>query len=227
MWYQAQPWGEILCGMWNKGRDGLDLGSLIIVLAAVLVAASIGCVPSRSPAPELRRTVIAPSATPTPMLPYTPPSDCSHMPLGGFKDVWRDEQVYPRLGCAAAPVEAVTGTETYLCDGTHTLWLSEKRLFVVIPVWPQAWRFVADESNLPAGVSVMEAPAAPSQLCFPISGRHGWLARLLYPDSPEELRARTSETAFEGAIQQFERGWLVWNGNVCFVLFEDSTWTMF
>ncbi len=141
--------------------------------------------------------------------------------------MWRDEQVYPRLGCPVGPAEAVSGTETYLCDGTHTLWLRESPLFVIIPVWPRAWRFVADESNLPVGVSVMEAPAPPSQPCFPVSGRHAWLARLLYPNSPDELRARASETAFEGVIQQFEGGWLVWNGTVCFVLFEDSTWIMF
>jgi len=39
--------------------------------------------------------------------------------------------------------------------------------------------------------------------------------------------ARTNETAFSEAIQQFEGGRLFWNGNVCFVLFEDSTWIMF
>lgn len=78
-----------------------------------------------------------------------PLSDCPHMPLGGFNDVWRDEQVHPRL------------------------------------------------------------------------------VRLLKPDSGNGLWARTSETAFSGAIQQFEGGWLFWNGNVCFVLLADGTWTMF
>jgi len=149
------------------------------------------------------------------------------MPLGGFNDVWRNGQVYPRLGCAVASAETAIGTEAYLCDGTHTLWLSEKRLFVVIPVWPHPWRFIDDESDLPRDVSLMEEPVPRPQPCFPVSGRHGWLVHLLNPDSANELWARTSETAFEGAIQQFEGGWLFWNGNVCFVLFEDGTWTIF
>jgi len=203
------------------------MSRLIIALIIVLVTTSTGCVPSSSPSSDRLWTLTAPSAAPTPTLPDTPPSDCPHMPLGGFNDVWRNEQVYPRLGCAVTPAEIATGTETYLCDGTHTLWLSEKRLFVVIPVWLHPWRFVADGSDLPRDVSLMEEPVSRPQPCFPVSGRHGWLVRLLNPDSANDLWARTSETAFSGAIQQFEGGWLFWNGNVCFVLFEDGTWTMF
>lgn len=198
-----------------------------IVLVAILLAASAGCAPSRSPAVPSWVPTAASSITPMPTLPAALPSDCSQVPVGGFDDVWRNGQVYPRLGCAIASAEAVTGTETYLCDGTHTLWLSEKRLFVVIPVRPHPWRFVADESSLPGDIPLMEEPISWSQPCFPISGRHGWLARLLNPDSADELWARTDETAFGGVIQQFEGGWLLWNGNVCFVLFEDGTWTMF
>ena len=37
----------------------------------------------------------------------------------------------------------------------------------------------------------------------------------------------SSEAVFSGAIERFEGGWLLWSGNVCFVLFEDGTWTMF
>ena len=149
------------------------------------------------------------------------------MPLGGFYDVWHNEQVWPRLGCSVAPAEAVTGTETYLCDGTHTLWLSEASLFAVISVGPRSWSFVADESNLPGDVPLMEELVPRPRPCFPVSGRHGWLVRSLNPDAANGLWARTSETAFSGVIQQFEEGWLFWNGNVCFVLFADSTWTMF
>jgi hypothetical protein len=172
----------------------------------------------------------APTATPTPAPPGTPPSNCPHMPLGGFNDVWRNEQVYPGLGCAVAPAEAVSGTETYLCDGTHTLWLKEKRLFVAISSWgfhPGEWRFVADESGLPDKLPLMPEFAPRSQPCFPISGRFAWLAGALYPDRMNEFWARTDETPFAGAIQQFEGGWLLWNGDVCFVLFADGTWLMF
>jgi hypothetical protein len=203
------------------------MSRLISVLIAVLIAAPTGCAPSRWPASERPRTRTAASSTSASTLPDTPPSDCSYVPLGGFKDVWRNEQVHPRLGCAVAPAEAVTGTELYLCDGTHTLWMSQKRLFVVIPIWPRPWRLVADESNLQGDVPLMEEPVPRSQACFPVSGRHGWLVRLLKPDGVNELWARTNETAFRGAIQQFEGGWLLWNGCVCFALFEDGTWTMF
>ncbi len=203
------------------------MSRLIAVLMTVLVATVTGCVPSISPSSERPWTVTAPGATPTLTLPDMPPSDCPHAPLGGFNDVWRDEQVYPRLGCAVTPAEIATGTETYLCDGTHTLWLRDKRLFVVISVWPHSWRFVADESNLPEDVPLKEEPVPRPEPCFLVSGRHGWLAHWLNPDRENELWARTSETTFSGAIQQFEGGWLFWNGNVCFVLFEDGTWTMF
>jgi len=194
----------------------------------VLVTTTAGCVSSGSPSPEPLQTATATIAT-AKLTPSSgaPPSNCPHTLLGGFNDVWRDRQVYPRLGCAVAPAEVATGTEVYLCNGIHTLWLSERRLFAVIPVWPHSWRFIADESNLPEDAPMMEEPASRSQLCFPVTGRHDWLVRQLNPDTENELWAKTSETTFSGVIQQFEGGWLLWNGNVCFVLFEDGTWTMF
>jgi hypothetical protein len=172
----------------------------------------------------------APAATVTLAPPGPPPSNCPHTPLGGFNDVWRNEQVYPRLGCAVAPAEAVAGTETYLCDGTHTFWLKEKRLFIAIPAWPYypgQWRFVADESNLPDLMPLMRETAPRPQPCFPLTGRHAWLVSVLYPDRVNEPWARSDETPFSGALQQFAGGWLFWNGNVCFVLFADGSYIMF
>jgi len=211
------------------------------------------------------------------------------MPLGGFYDVWRNEQVWPRLGCAVAPAETITGTEAYLCYATHSLWLREKRLFVVVTDSGLRWAFVPDESGLPPDAPLMVAPTPqlpkptpgpavtpaptptpvalllppittltlsshltqlsialpPSQSgllpeassietptpewprgCFPATGRHGWLARAI-AGAEGGGWSRTSETTFSGAIQQFEGGWLLWNGNVCFVLFADGRWTMF
>jgi hypothetical protein len=201
--------------------------SRLIIVISVMAATCAGCVSTGLSSSDHSGVTVAPVTTPTPTLLDTPPSNCPHMPLGGFSDVWHNEQVYPRLGCAVAPAEAVTGTETYLCGGTHTLWLREKRLFAVIPVWPHLWRFIADESNLPEDMPLMEEPAPRPKPCFPVSGRHGWLAHFLNPDGANEPLGQTSEMAFSGAIQQFEGGWLLWNGNVCFVLFEDGTWTMF
>jgi hypothetical protein len=204
---------------------------LIVVLITVLMATLVGCVTSNRSPSECPWTPTAPSATrmlslsPT-ALPGTPPSDCPHMPLGGFNDVWRDEQVYPRLGCAVAPAETVTGTEAYLCC-MHSIWLRGKRLFVTVQDFRRQWAFVPDESDVPLDASLMAEPAPRPQPYFPATGRHGWLARS--SSWAEQCRglSRSGETVFSGAMQQFEGGWLLWNGNVCFVLFADGTWTMF
>lgn len=266
---------------------------LVIGLMMVLAIGLATCVPSPLPLSEHPPTTV-PTEMLTPSLPPTQsplalPSNCPHMPLGGFYDVWRNEQVWPRLGCAVAPAEAITGTEAYLCDATHSLWLREKRLFVVVGHYPGPWTFVLDESGLPPDTPLMVAPTPqlpkpppgptvtpvptptpvgvlvpptatptpsshPTQSsvsllpgesgllpeassietptpqwplgCFPAAGRHGWLARQ-FSGAESGGWARTSETTFEGAMQQFEGGWLLWNGNVCFVLFADGTWTMF
>jgi hypothetical protein len=262
------------------------MSRLIIVLVAMLIATSTGCVSSGSPTSERLGTLTASSATPTPTLSDTPPSDCSHVPLGGFYDVWRNEQVWPRLGCAVEAAVPINGTEAYLCCTVHSIWIQEKGLFVVLES-NSRWAFVADESGLPAKAVFVTpawqppnaAPGSPtptpaptprqtppptpptatpmpspsptqptatpagaqtplptvvlmarfswplSEPCFEASGRHGWLANLL----AEECRglSRSNETLFSGAMEQFEGGWLLWNGNVCFVLFADGTWTMF
>jgi hypothetical protein len=237
-----------------------------------------------------------PPETPTPslslsQLPAAPPSDCPHTPLGGFYDVWRNEQVWPRLGCAIEAAIPINGTEAYLCCNVHSIWIREKRLFVALDGSHFRWAFVADGSGLPAEAifvtptwqpptstpgpppptpvptptqvppptpptaTPMPAPsptppqptATPagaqtplptvvlmtrlswplSEPCFRASGRHGWLANLLpWAERCSGLSA-SNETLFSGAMEQFEGGWLLWNGNVCFVLFDDGTWTMF
>jgi len=260
----------------------------------MLVATLTGCVPSNSPPPEYPSMPTVPPGTPAPSLPPTqlpvsPPSNCPHIPLGGFYDVWHNEQVWPRLGCAVEAAIPINGTETYLCCPLHSIWIQEKRLFVTLGS-NFRWAFVADGSGLPAeavfvtptGQPPMATPGPPpptpvptptqvlpptpptvtptpslsptqpaitppagtptplptvvlmtrhswslSEPCFQASGRHGWLANL--PPWAERCRglSATNETIFSGAMEQFEGGWLLWNGNVCFVLFADGTWTMF
>jgi hypothetical protein len=268
---------------------------LVIGLVTVLVATLNGCMPSNFPPSELPSTPTAPPKTPTPSppatrLPIAPPSDCPHIPLGGFYDVWRDEQVWTRLGCAVEAAIPINGTEAYLCCSVHSIWIQEKRLFVTLDESSFRWAFVADGSGLPAEAAFVtptwQPPTAtpgpppptpvptptqvspptpltatptpspsptqpsvtppagaltplptvvlmtrfswsPSEPCFRASGRHGWLANL----SPWSEKCRglsaTNEAVFNGAMEQFEGGWLLWNGNVCFVLFADGTWTMF
>lgn len=238
-------------------------------------------------------TTLAPTPSPpVTQLPIAPPSDCPHIPLGGFYDVWRNEQVWPRLGCAAEAAIPINGTEAYLCCPLHSIWIQEKRLFVALDESSFRWAFVADGSGLPAEAVLVtptwQPPTAtpgpppptpeptppqvspptpltatstplpsPTQLtvtppagattplptvvlmtqfswpssergvCFRASGRHGWLANL--PPWAEKCRglSASNETLFSGAMEQFEGGWLLWNGNVCFVLFADGRWTMF
>jgi hypothetical protein len=204
------------------------------------------------------------------------PPDCPHIPLGGFYDVWRNEQVWPRLGCAVEAAIPINGTEAYLCCNVHSLWVQEESLFVVLEGHGSCWAFVADGSGLPAEAVFVTptwpatsgppsptpvptptpltatptpSPSPPpptvtpsplptvilmtrsswplSEPCFRASGRHGWLANL--PPWAEKCHglSASNETLFSGAMEQFEGGWLLWNGNVCFALFADGTWTMF
>ena len=279
----------------RSSKGSLRMRLLVIGLMMVLVASFATCVPSSLPLSERPPTTIMPTEIPTPSLHPTQssvglPSNCLHMPLGGFYDVWCNEQVWPRLGCAVAPAEAITGTEAYLCYATHSLWLREKCLFVVV-ISSGPWTFVPDESGLPPDAPLMVQPTPqlpkptpglptvtpiptptpvallippittltpsshltrlsvawpPSESgllpegspietptpqwprgCFPATGRHGWLARTIADAERGGWWSRTSETTFSGAMQQFEGGWLLWNGNVCFVLFADGRWTMF
>jgi len=198
--------------------------------------------------------------------------------------VWRNEQVWPRLGCAVEAAIPINGTEAYLCCDVHSIWIREKRLFVALES-NFRWTFVADESGLPAEAVFVtptwQPPTAPpgpppptpvptptqvppptplmaiptpspspppptatpsplptvvlmtrlswslSEPCFRASGRHGWLANL--PPWAEKCGglSASNETLFSGAMERFEGGWLLWNGNVCFVLFADGTWMMF
>ena len=185
----------------------------MIELITVLGVTLAGCVSANGPVSRSPSwTPSIPTETPTPSLratwsPVAPPK-CRHMPLGGFYDVWRNDQVWPRLGCAVAPAEAVAGTEAYLCCG-HSFWLREERLFVVVQDFKRRWTFVSDESGRPSDAPLMVEPVSRRRPCFPATGRHGWLARS--PSWAEECGglSRTGETAFSGAMQPFEGGWLL------------------
>lgn len=106
----------------------------------------------------------------------TPPADCPHYPLGGFNDVWRRQEVWPRLGCAVAPAVPVTGSEAELFCG-RSIWLRERNQFILleggreqgfVTVEPVPymlrtcgdcrWSFVDDASGLPADTPLMVWP---------------------------------------------------------------------
>ncbi len=204
---------------------------LIFTLTALVVSTSTGCAALSASRPESSPTAISQSQpvipTPSPIvLTLAPPSNCPHLPLGGFNEVWRNDQVWPRLGCAVAPAESVSGTEAYLrC--MHSLWLSQQHRFIAVPYPLRGWSFIPDESGIASDAPLMVMPYPLTTDDFAATGRHGWLAN--QPPYSQECagRSRSGETPFEGQIQQFQGGWLLWNGNVCFVFFEDGTWTMF
>ena len=199
---------------------------LIFVLASILT----GCGSLSPVPPELPSEPSALIETPLPapdstLLPATLPSNCPHMPLGGFDEVWRNVQVWPRLGCAVAPAEIITGTEAYLAC-IHAIWLRDQRLFVALEYGPR-WSFVPDGSNVPLDEPLMVEPVPRAHPMFPATGRHGWLANSAWYADRCRGSSSTAETEFSGQMQQFEHGWLLWNGNVCFVLFDDQTYIFF
>ena len=202
---------------------------LLTIGLSVLLVATLSCsVQSNSALSMHLSTAIVPTGSPTPSLhpttsPMASPLNCPHTPLGGFYDVWSSERVQPRLGCAVAPAEPITGTEAYLCC-MHSIWVREKNLFVVVQDFQQKWVFTPDESRLPSDQPLMLEPVPRSKPCFPATGRHGWLASSYLWVEQCSGESRSGEVVFHGAIQQFEGGWLLWNGNVCFVLFADGTW---
>jgi hypothetical protein len=212
-----------------SGNRAIGAGMFVRALAGLLVILMAGCAgpvaiaPQPSPSTASRDS---PKASPSLPSGY-PPSDCLHTPEAGFLKVWSNAQVRPRLGCALAPSEYASGSEVYFCDGTHSLWLSEQGVFVVLPIWPHLWTLVEDHSGVPADEPLMPVPESSPEPCFVPSGRHGWVADSLAGERNTDLLARTEETTFDGATQYFEGGWLLWNGDVCFVLFADHTWTMF
>jgi hypothetical protein len=204
----------------------LAIGFVILLIGTLISCASSGSVPSEPPSMVVPFTEEPKSTASSTVLLTAPPPDCPHVPLAGFNDVWHNDQVWPRLGCAIAPAEAISGTEAYLrC--MHSIWLHDKHIFVAIPYSLRGWSFVPDESGIPTDTPLMVEPVPRSAYDFPATGRHGWLANLPAYVNECDGRSRTGETVFEGQIQQFERGWLLWNGNVCFVLFDDGFWTMF
>lgn len=199
-----------------------------VALGFILLLGLTGCM-TRKPAAEGSGLHQTGEGT-LPLTPWAPPDlpgHCPHYPLGGFYDVWRNEQVFPQIGCALQPAVVVRGTEAYL-DCMHALWLQEQQLFVALAYTSAGydWQFVDDASGIPPEAPLMEAPVPREGLTFPANGRHAWLAAAVTNPSCDG-RAQSSETTFVGQMQQFENGWLLWNGQVAFVLLNGGAYLMF
>ena len=74
-------------------------------------------------------------------------------------------------------------------------------LFLALGVPILVWRYREAQGTV--------EPVPRSRPCFPATGRRGWLARS--PSWAEKCGglSRTGETAFSGAMQPFEGGWLL------------------
>ncbi len=193
-----------------------------------------------------RTSLAAPAApdllvTPTFALPLPDPT-CEATPMWGLGDVWSNEAVRTRLGCLVGDQVGVQGEELYFERG-HMLSRPGAGLIYVLFGQPEAgtWGAFAD-TFLPPDLSSDPAIVPPT----PESGvpvlmqpqgslgklwrENAWLREALgwalvpYGENGEALAV----TRFEGVVQDFERGTLLWNGNVCFVLrTSDMSWTMY
>ena len=194
-------------------------------------------IPTDTPSPPTDTPTVVPTSTreaPS----ATPP--CASTPQWGLGDVWNNPEVKERLGCPVGPQIGVAGEEIYLQRG-HMLYRPDNGLIYVLsaPYMRDGWGAFPDTSidgQAPETDLVPPTPRVGEARLYLPAGRFGnlWLAN---PWMEERLGwaiwvpgAENGEliNAFSGAVQDFERGVLFWNRNVCFVLYtDDLSWTIY
>ena len=161
--------------------------------------------------------------------------------MWGLGEVWKNEAVHTRLGCPTDEQAAVQGEELHFEHG-HMLSRPDAELIYVFLGRGQAQGWGAyvdtfqpsDPESDPSAIVPTPAPGEP--LLVQPTGRFGklWRENALLREKlgwavasrPEAERQLVSN--FTGAAQDFERGVLFWNGNVCFVLrTDDMSWDMY
>jgi len=208
------------------------------LLSPTVASALLTPIPSATPLPTPDPALPAP--TPTFGLPLPEPT-CKSAPKWGLGDVWQNEGVRARLGCPVSEQEAVPGEEVHFEHGMM-LARPEARLIYVLLERREAlgWGAYVDTFGqadadsmpelVPPGTREGQLPLLqPTGRCGKLWRENSWLrehlgwALGLYPDSQTEVVA-----PFAGAVQDFEGGVLLWNGNVCFVLrIDDMSWDMY
>lgn len=196
--------------------------------------------PVPTPTPSSIPPSAAASPTPTFGLPLPQPT-CVETPQWGLGDVWRNESVRTRLGCSISQQAGVEGEEVYFQNG-HMLWRPEAGLIYALFAIEQPNGWVALVDTFQPGDADSEpslAPPAPSSggmIYDQPTGRFGKLWRenahvrekLGWAIKQSALPDASSTLPFTGAVQDFERGVLFWNGKSCFVLrTDDLSWTMY
>jgi len=161
--------------------------------------------------------------------------------MWGLGEVWRNDAVRRRLGCAVGDQTGVEGEEVYF-QGGHMLWRPAAELIYVLFSMdqPDGWGALAD-SYQPGDQDTDSAFAVPTSASAGAvydqpTGRFGKLWRE-NPRLRERLGWAVKETSernarsalpFSGAVQDFQGGTLLWNGKTCFVLrTDDMSWTMY
>ncbi len=184
------------------------------------------------------------SPTPTFALPLPDPT-CSATPMWGLGDVWSNEDVRTRVTCPIGDQVGIQGEELYFENG-HMIWRPDVGLIYVLvntPWKPEGWgAFVdtfqpSDPQSDPTIVEPTPMSGSGDKIYSQPVGRFGklwrenaWLReRLGWARVPYDAEGRPqSSTGFGGAVQDFEHGVLLWNGDVCFVLrTDDMSWDMY
>jgi hypothetical protein len=182
------------------------------------------------------------SASPTPTFGLPPPQPtCAATPMWGLGDVWRNDAVRRRLGCATGDQLGVEGEEVYFQSG-HMLWRPAAGLIYVLFAidQPDGWGAFVDsfqpgDPDTDPAISASTSASAGTVYDQP-TGRFGKLwrenprvrERLGWAVKQTSERNAPSMRPFAGAAQDFQGGALLWNGKTCFVLrTDDMSWTMY
>jgi hypothetical protein len=161
--------------------------------------------------------------------------------MWGLGEVWKNESVYTRLGCPAGEQTGVQGEELYFQHGHMASRPDAGLIYVFLePLQAQGWGAYLDtyQSSDPESdpTVIVPTPAPGGPLLVQPTGRFGklWRENAWLREELGWAVAQSREdeakpgTRFTGAAQDFERGVLFWNGNVCFVLrTDDMSWDMY
>lgn len=180
----------------------------------------------------------APSVTAT--VPSPTPL-CATTPLWGIGDVWSQPEVRERLGCPVGNQQGIAGEEIYFQSG-HMIWRPDNGLIYTLtsPYTRDGWgaSFDTYKEGDPWTDPTLATPTphAGAAKAYQPAGRFGKLWRqnpwmqtrlgwaiLMHGDTEDDLIH-----SFSGVVQDCERGVILWNGNVCFVLYtDDMSWTIY
>lgn len=194
--------------------------------------------PSPAQSPAAAATVVPPptatpavTAAPTAVAPRTATAgpaavaECRSKPVRSFGKIYSENPNVARpLGCPLEPEKAGFSAEQFFQQG-YMFWRSDTRQIYAITNNGR-WAVFPDTFTEGEPTPVPTAPPPPG-LMAPVRGfgKIWWAQK----DVRESLGwAMSPERGFDGAVQVFERGAMLWSdGRFIFVLFSDGTWLRF